>query len=92
MHIIKQSITKLKKIQDAEQCLRQAVLIRNTYHCAKKLSADQIQRHMDNEKSEKENIIQSICDDNNSRDQTRDITELFKSEFDSDAKTAEHDS
>lgn len=82
--IIKQSITKLKKIHDAEQCLRQAVLIRNTYHSVKKLSADQIQQHLEEEKSEKENIIQSICDETASEQSpTADIKELFESEFQS---------
>lgn len=80
VRIIKQSITKLKKIQDAEQCLRQAVLIRNTYHCVKQLSPNQIQKHMDEEKSEKENLIQSICDDN-SNEQSPDLNCLFESEF-----------
>lgn len=86
VRIIKQSITKLKKIQDAEQCLRQAVLIRNTYHCVKKLSANQIQKHLDEEKCEKENLIQSICDDS-SNEISPDINDLFEAEFKSTKST-----
>lgn len=44
--ILKQSMSKLKKIPDAEQCLRQAVLIRNTFIRAKDLSPRQFERQL----------------------------------------------
>lgn len=44
--ILKQSLSKLKKIPDAEQCLRQAVLIRNTFIRAKDLSPKQYERQL----------------------------------------------
>jgi len=44
--ILKQSLHKLKKIPDAEQCLRQAVLIRNTFIRAKDLSPRQFERQL----------------------------------------------
>lgn len=44
--VIRQSLNKLKMIPDAEQCLRQAVLIRNTFHCAKQLSPREIEKHL----------------------------------------------
>lgn len=44
--ILKQSLSKLKKIPDAEQCLRQAVLIRNTFIRAKDLSPKQFERQL----------------------------------------------
>lgn len=36
--VLRTSLAKLKKIPDAEQCLRRAVLIRNTYICANNLT------------------------------------------------------
>lgn len=44
--ILKQSLKKLKKIPDAEQCLRQAVLIRNTFIRAKDLSPRHFERQL----------------------------------------------
>lgn len=44
--ILKQSLRKLKEIPDAEQCLRQAVLIRNTFIRAKDLSPKQFERQL----------------------------------------------
>lgn len=44
--ILKQSLKKLKKIPDAEQCLRQAVLIRNTFIRAKDLSPKTFERQL----------------------------------------------
>lgn len=44
--ILKQSLGKLKRIPDAEQCLRQAVLIRNTFIRAKDLSPKQFERQL----------------------------------------------
>ncbi|XP_067937385.1 uncharacterized protein [Watersipora subatra] len=44
--ILKQSLKKLKKIPDAEQCLRQAVLIRNTFIRAKDLSPKHFERQL----------------------------------------------
>lgn len=44
--ILKQSLKKLKKIPDAEQCLRQAVLIRNTFIKAKDLSPKVFERQL----------------------------------------------
>lgn len=44
--ILKQSLKKLKQIPDAEQCLRQAVLIRNTFIRAKDLSPKTFERQL----------------------------------------------
>lgn len=44
--ILKQSLKKLKRIPDAERCLRQAVLIRNTFIKAKDYSPKQFERHL----------------------------------------------
>lgn len=44
--ILKQSLKKLKDIPDAEQCLRQAVLIRNTFIRAKDLSPKTFERQL----------------------------------------------
>ena len=44
--ILKQSLKKLKKIPDAEQCLRQAVLIRNTFIHTKDLSPRHFERQL----------------------------------------------
>ena len=42
--VLKQSLSKLKKIPDAEQCLRRAVLIRNTFIRVKNLTPKQFER------------------------------------------------
>lgn len=61
--LLKQSIKKLKKIPDAECCLRQAVLIRNTYQNVKQLSNEQIRQQIEKERNEKENIIAEAFSD-----------------------------
>jgi len=42
IQVIKQCIKKLKKIEDVETCLREALLIKNTYHAAKLLTLNSI--------------------------------------------------
>lgn len=87
MEILKQSIRKLKKIPDAERCLRQAVLIRNTYNTAKQLTNDQIKHHITEENNEKENIIKSLCnDDMQSSDDA--LEELFNADLDKTEETS----
>ena len=50
--ILKQSLSKLKSIPDAEQCLRQAVLNRNAFIRAKDLSPKRLERQLITESAE----------------------------------------
>lgn len=71
---MRQSLKKLKRIPDAELCLRQAVLIRNTYQTAKQLSGKQAVRQLKGKicSSDKENVTHKPDTSEDSEEDERD--------------------
>lgn len=69
--ILKQSREKLNQIPDATQCLRQAVLIRNTFIRAKNLSPETFERQL----SQPNMTVGSLLKDNS--DLLRDLIVIY---------------